>query len=201
MYKKERDRLRKRWTDTLIGISKGIIADGVVNQAEAEFLLNWLQVSETYVVESPLVDELYVRVLTSLEGGFLDDDEKTELLHALRVFAGTSAEHGEMIRSAMPLDDPRPKVIFAGKVFLWSGTSRYGSRSQCLDEIVSRDGQVKSNLSRKVDYVVIGYYVSPNWLHESYGGKIKDAVRYRAKYGKPAIISEDQFIEAVRAHS
>ena len=31
-----------RQIDTLIGISKGLVADGKVDQAEAEFLLSWL---------------------------------------------------------------------------------------------------------------------------------------------------------------
>ena len=197
MYKKERDRLRKRQTDTLIGISKGIISDGVVNQKEAEFMLNWLETSETHVVESPVVDELYQRVLESLEDGFLDDTEKADLLGALRVFAGDKSEQGEMIKSAMPVDNPQPSVIFEGKVFLWTGTPSYGNRSQCLDEITARGGEVKINISKKVDYLVIGHYATPNWEHESYGQKIRDAVDYRTRFGKPAIISEAHFVEAL----
>ena len=173
MYKKDRDRLRKRQTDTLIGISKGIIADGEVNQAEANFLLNWLQTSETYVVESPIVDTLYERVLTSLEDGFLDDSEKADLLEALRVFAGDKSEEGEIIKSAMPLDNPQPPVVFEGNVFLITGTFNYGKSAQCQDEIVARGGEVKTNVSRKIDYLVIGHYVTPNWEHESYGQKLK----------------------------
>ena len=47
MYPRDRKRLAKRQMDTLIGISKGVIADGGVNQQEAEFLLNWLETSES----------------------------------------------------------------------------------------------------------------------------------------------------------
>lgn len=199
MYKSERDRLIRRQTDTLIGISKGIIADGMVNQTEAEFLLNWLQTSETYVVESPVVDTLYQRVLESLEDGFLDDDEKADLLEALRVFAGDKSEQGELIKSAMPLNDPQPPVIFTGMSFLWTGTPAYGSRKQCLDEIVARGGVVKTQMSKAVDYVVIGTYATPRWKHESHGGKIQDAVDYRARFGKPAIISEGHLIKALKS--
>jgi hypothetical protein len=36
-------RLNDRKVDELIGLCKGLIADGVVNQAEAEFIQSWLR--------------------------------------------------------------------------------------------------------------------------------------------------------------
>ena len=41
-----------RQIDTLIGLGKGIIADGKVNQLEAEFLQNWL-IQSSQVSDNP----------------------------------------------------------------------------------------------------------------------------------------------------
>ncbi len=37
-----RKAIQDRQVDTLIGISKGLIADNTINTMEAEFLMNWL---------------------------------------------------------------------------------------------------------------------------------------------------------------
>ena len=36
-----------RQIDQLIGLAQGIVADGIVNQAEAETLQNWLRANQT----------------------------------------------------------------------------------------------------------------------------------------------------------
>ena len=43
----------------------------------------------------------------------------------------------------------------------------------------------------RLDYLVIGKYVSKAWKHESYGAKIEKAMNYRDRFGRPAIIPED----------
>lgn len=47
-----------RQIDTLIGISKGITADNLVSQAEAEFLLTWLAQARTQS-ENPIITNLF----------------------------------------------------------------------------------------------------------------------------------------------
>lgn len=50
-------RVSTRTVDELIGLSKGIIADGVINEAEAAFLVQWLEenydrASDDFVVQT-----------------------------------------------------------------------------------------------------------------------------------------------------
>ena len=70
-------RINNRQIDTLTGIAKGIIADGVVDQAEAEFLLPWL--ANNRYTDNPMVATLLERVNTMLSDGLLDADEQGEL--------------------------------------------------------------------------------------------------------------------------
>ncbi|WIG54912.1 MAG: hypothetical protein OJF61_000698 [Rhodanobacteraceae bacterium] len=49
-----------RQIDTLIGISKGIIADGKVDQSEAEFLMSWL-VQSRQASDNPVIANLLAR--------------------------------------------------------------------------------------------------------------------------------------------
>ena len=65
-----------------------------------------------------------------------------------------------------------------------------------MEMVQMMGGENSKNLTQKVDYLVIGSYVTATWKHESYGNKIEKAVEYRANSRKPALISEGHFIEA-----
>lgn len=183
-------RINNRQMDTLIGLAKGIVADGVVSQGEAEFLLSWL--ANNRYTDNVIIDHLRDRVGTMLSDGLLDNNEQAELFNALSDFAGDPGTMGELLRSAtLPLDDPQPPVIFPGRTFLFTGTCAYGTRKQCYVFINQRGGLSAQSVNRRLDYLVIGTYVAKSWMHESYGRKIEKAMEYRERYGRPAIISED----------
>ena len=50
-----------RQIDTLIGLSKGLIADGKVDQSEAEFLYSWL-IQSRQTTDNPVIINLLSRV-------------------------------------------------------------------------------------------------------------------------------------------
>ena len=77
-----------RQIDTLIGLSKGLLADGKVDQSEAEFLLGWL-IQNRAVSNNPIIINLLSKVSSMLEDGVLDSDESKELFEVLqRISAG-----------------------------------------------------------------------------------------------------------------
>ncbi len=61
--------------DTLIGLSKGILADGVVSQREAETLLSWLEVNQATLGDNPVTDGLLARIHEMLWDDVLDEEE------------------------------------------------------------------------------------------------------------------------------
>ena len=187
-----------RQVDTLIGLSKGIVADGRVDQAEAEFLHSWLVANQAAVNENPMIRCLIERVSAMLEDDILDDEEEKELLGTLKAFSGERSEVGEMIKtSSLPMDDPPPAISFYGRTFLFTGTFASGTRAQCKSILTEAGGDYVPRVTRKLDYLVIGGYATTSWKHETFGRKIELAMRYREDRGSPAIISEDHWVQAI----
>jgi len=71
----------------LIGLCRGVLADGTINLAEAEFILQWLN-ERTSVLETWPADELHRLLCTVLADGKLSDDEETELSELLEEIIG-----------------------------------------------------------------------------------------------------------------
>ena len=133
----------ERRIDTLIGLCKGILADGEVNQSEVEFLHGWLIANEAGGADNSLFDDLFATVEAVLVDGVLDPDEAAEIRWLLEAITGAPSELGEILRSAdFPVDDPAPEVTYPGRSFMFTGTCAYGSRAQCGQAVVERGGEV-----------------------------------------------------------
>lgn len=191
--------VQQRTVDTLIGISKGIVADGVVNQKEAEALLSWLAVNNETVAENPVTYQLLERVEEMLEDNVLDVEEAQELHSILTGLSGGISEGGEFSKSAtLPLDDPAPPIVFEGRRFLFTGTCMYGNRPKCRGAVTERGGINVSSVTFDLSYLVIGYYVTPSWKHQSFGNKIEKAMLYRDNpKSSLAIIGEEHWMNAL----
>jgi NAD-dependent DNA ligase len=185
-----------RQIDTLIGISKGIVADGVVNQREAEFLHSWL-IQSQQATENPLILDLLETVSGFLEDGILDAVERERLQCILQAITGAPAEVGELAKTAsLPLDRPPPRVVFPGRTFLFTGTCAYGTRKQCYDATQGLGGQAVTRVTLELDFLVLGTYVTDSWIHETFGRKIEKAISYRDRGCSLRIVSEEQWATA-----
>ena len=108
-----REDVADKQVDTLIGLCKGIAADGVVNQQEAVYLQGWLAANEITIQSNPVTANLLSRVNDMLSDGVLDRDEAQDLLAALRSFAGDTPETGEFLKTTgLPVDYPEPDIEF-----------------------------------------------------------------------------------------
>ncbi|NWA46303.1 NAD-dependent DNA ligase [Pseudomonas reactans] len=184
-------RIDRRSVDALIGITAGLTADGKINQLEAEFLKSWI---ETHLVhlEDPVVNILYQRLADMLSDGVLDEDESVELLEILHQFAGlpVGAPQRTANVSSLPLNDPIPELDWLDRVFLFTGVMAYGPRKDCESLVTKRGGVIGNSVSKKVHFLVVGSIGNEQWLHSSYGTKIKKAVELRNSGVPIAIISE-----------
>lgn len=183
-----------RQIDTLIGLSKGLVADGRVNQAEAEVLMNWLMQSRQ-ASNNPVILNLLDKVSAMLEDGVLDEDESSELFSILRKISGDPSEIGEVAKSSsLPIDQPEPGLIFNGMSFLFTGTCAYGTRKQCQEAIEALGGVNAKNVTKSLNYLVLGTYVTDSWAHENYGRKIEKAMRYRDEGAPLIIVTENHWL-------
>lgn len=184
-------RLGDRQTDELIGMVRMDLADGVLEQFEAEFLLQWLHANEHARTTWPgLV--IYARLCKALEDEALDADEEAELLALLAQAIG-SPNPEEAQATRLPLTHPAPAVEFAGRRFCFTGRFYTGSRAQCMQLVIERGGDATDRLTSDVDYLVIGQNGSLDWLHSTHGRKIKAALDFNEKGRRIAIVGEEHW--------
>lgn len=193
-----RKRVSDRTIDELIGLAKGITADNIVHQAEAEFLSSWLKNNMSYT-DDKIINTLYCRVEEMLKDNYLDQDEQQELLELLKSITGSHlpAQQAATTATTFPLDNPVPPITFDGATFVLTGKFAYAPRKICSQVITERGGVVRSKVSGQTDYLVIGTLSSPDWIHTSYGRKIEDAMNLRdsGSSKRIAIIHEDHWIQ------
>ena len=187
-------RLNDRKIDELIGLCKGIIADGAIAEAEAEFLQQWL-LNNKEVKDHWPANVIYSRIARMLLDNKMDDEEERELLVTLLDVTGgpTIQKNINSMSSTLPLCNPAPTVIFENRLFCMTGKFLVGTRAQVEATIESLGGMTTSNPTMKTHYLVIGSVGSADWVHSTHGRKIEEAIKYREK-GKPiSIISEEHW--------
>lgn len=189
-----RKNIQERQIDTLIGLSKGLIADKKINQAEAEFLLTWL-IQNKQTINNPIVNNLLEKVSAMLEDGILDHEESIELLDILHKISGNKSEIGELAKTtSLPIDTPLRPIAFEEKTFLFTGTFAFGTRKQCQHATELLGGISAKGVTKALDYLVLGTYVTDSWTHETFGRKIEKAMEYRENGTPLMIITEEHWI-------
>lgn len=192
--KYNRKNIQDRQVDTLIGLSKGLIADGQVVKAEAEFLQSWL--IQNRGSSNPVILNLLEKISVMLEDGILDEEESQELLSVLRKVSGEHSEIGELAKtSSLPVNNPMPEIEFSGKLFLFTGTFAYGNRKSCEQLIESLGGINSGGVTKKLNYLILGTYVTDSWAHENFGRKIESAMEYRSSGVPLSIVTEEHWLK------
>lgn len=180
-----RGRRELRTADELIGLCRGLLADGHVNADEAKFLANWIAKNRD-IHDDELVVALFARIDEALIDGVIDPEEESDLLAALHGYIGGEASQA----SWLPLDTPAPSLVFPGCTFVVTGTFAIGPRKLVSAEIESRGGTVSDSVRTTTNVLVIGDTASRDWVHSSYGRKIMAAVDFREEGYPIAIVSE-----------
>ncbi len=106
----------------------------------------------------------------------------------------------KVVDQESPFDSPPPRVVFAGKTFLFTGQFSYGSRKDCQKAVALHGGipSDQKQMSHSIDYLVVGSEGSKVWSKGSYGNKIQSAILTRREHGKPAIIAEEHWVAALK---
>jgi hypothetical protein len=137
-------RLDHRQVTELVGICRGLIADGVVNGQEAEFLQKWL-VANAGVTGNSVVCDLLRKINGFLEDRVRHSEDATSLFHTLECFTGNDIELGEVLKScSLPLDAPPPQLSFEGKKCCFTGTFAFGTRPECEAAVHKLGGECGS---------------------------------------------------------
>lgn len=187
-----------RDANELTGLARGMLADGALNQNEAEFMLQWLEERPESASVWPF-NVLLQRFDEALRDGHLDAKEERELIDTLmELIGGGMTDNGaSTAASTLPLCKPAPEVEFEDAVFCLTGTFVSGTRRECEQEIVARGGVPKSSVTKKTRFLVIGNVGSTDWANTTYGRKIEKGVLLREDGNPISIISEKHWSDAL----
>jgi len=195
----------ERQMDELIGICRGVLVDGAVSGMEANYLLRWLEANRNTAHVWP-ASALYERLLRALEDNELDSDEQRDLITIMQKLIGADTDadgDGQQAvpinrSTSLPLDQPAPAIIFEGKTFCFTGQFACGSRQWCEQQISARGGGSKPNISKKVNYLVIGEIGSAEWMHSTHGRKIEAAMALKEQGHAIHVIAEQHWHGALK---
>ena len=67
------------------------------------------------------------------------------------------------------------------------------------DATIRVGGMVERNITMQTNFVVLGTYVTPAWVHQSFGRKIEKAMEYRDRKGTGIrIVHEEDWAQALQ---
>lgn len=186
-----------RSIDELIGICKGVAADGTVIQAEAEFICQWLKAND-HVRGTWPANIIRIRLAEYLEDGVLDADERAELFELMSQVTGQFCDTPTMnFATALPFDQPLPDIIFMGNPFCLTGGFAFGSRPDCERAIESLGGRIVGAPVKKGCTLIVGILGSRDWIHSTHGRKIEKAIDLRGDGCPVRIVPEDHWTDCL----
>lgn len=193
-----RARRAERDISEMLGLVKGLLADGHVSGEETLLLHDWLD-SHPDAVEAWPANMLADRLARIMSDGHIDEEERTDLAELLNQLVGGEAGviDDEQAASELPIDRPPPEVSFPDSVFVFTGKFAFGPRKDCERQVESLGGIPERRITRRSNYLVIGTFGSRDWIQTSYGRKIEKAVKYREKGVPLTIIAENHWADSI----
>jgi len=197
---RNKQRLKDRAIDELIGICRGVLFDGAVTKAEAENLLDWLN-ANPLVAEDWIGKKLHWRLKVYLSDDIIDNDEEAKLLDSLIEITGVNhkSDNGSNTSTSLPLtENPPDEITIPGHHFALTGNFSHAKRKDVEKLILENGGFVKKNANSNCHYLVIGEIGSGAWIHSSFGRKIEEAVNVRDAGHPIVIITEEYFFKVLK---
>jgi len=132
-----RARRAERDLSEMLGLVKGILVDGIVNEAEAEHLRNRAAHHPDAVEQWP-VNIVKARLDHIFADGHVHEAERRDLSALLQSVVGGTAGVlvGEDAATELPLDTPPPAMVWRGSLFVFTGKFAFGTRQDCQRHVI-----------------------------------------------------------------
>lgn len=187
----------------LHAILGGIIADTRISEEELRGLSDWME-NHDHLRSCWPFDEVGSLITSVLKDKRIDDEEHAKLHSFFSEFIALADDR--TITSPLVKRDNQtivglcavcPEISFDGKLFVFTGASARFNRPQLAETISSLGGKLAPNMSKKVDYLVIGSEGNPSWAYACYGRKVEQAIELRRSGVRLLIVHEHDFHDAV----
>lgn len=183
----------------LQAIMGSIAVDGVVTEAEAEELSNWVSAHDDLRSCYPY-DELDSLLTSTLKDKWIDPHEQKLLLDFFSSFLPRSVNlqnQTSIIRTIMGICAATPEVVFEDRCFCFTGESSRASREEMKKIALERGARVVGDVSPRVNYLVVGSNGNPCWAYACYGRKIEKTMQLRQNGAQIVIVHEVDFFDAI----
>jgi NAD-dependent DNA ligase len=186
----------------LNGILGGIVADNEISANELMGLRNWLDENSILRGTWPFED-ISSLITATLRDGKISEEESIELR---RYFAQFIAFLDDRTIAPSHIDYPLtrtgicaadPIVEFEGRTFCGTGRMQKYVRSEFQEIVESLGGTFQNNVTKDLDYLIVGSEGNECWAFAAYGRKIEKTMEYRRAGSKIWIVHELDFHDAV----
>jgi NAD-dependent DNA ligase len=190
-----------RSLEHLLGMLRGMLADGHLHDAEIRLLHEWLHSNAETAATWPAT--AVARAISgALTDGVISNSERTHMMGVCESLIGFSfVDTGSAAAQVAPLPiDDAVTVNLLNSGVCHTGTFLYGSRAACERASLAAGAMCLDNVTKACDYLVVGTNVSRDWAHTSFGRKIQKAVQLQESGHEIEIISEQRWLEATNRH-
>jgi len=186
----------------LHAILGGIISDGLVTEDELRGLSRWLQDHEHLKSCWPY-DEIDSLIIGVMNDHKIDPEEHAKLKAFFSEF--TALLDDRTIASPVVSEGPNivglcavcPEIEFSGSSFCFTGASSLYTKSEFAAIVKRLGGSVASDVTKAVNYLIIGAEGNPCWAYACYGRKVEKAVKLRKIGIRILLVHENDFLDAV----
>jgi len=98
-----------------------------------------------------------------------------------------------VLKTIDKITDKGIEIVIPEHKFCITGQMKHGKRSDIHDLISAKGGIVATNVSMKLDYLVVGALSNPCWMYSTYGRKIEQVMNHRKDGIQIYILDEDEF--------
>jgi len=174
-----------------LGLCIGCISDGKVNQQEFKKITLWIE-SNKHLSEQWPISAISERVSEILKDNFASESELSDFAETLKLITGFQfLETGDAESASTEfIFDNVDDVVFEGQAFCFTGKFISAPRGYIEDKVATLGAELKSSVSAKLNYLVVGLVGSKDWMYSSHGRKIEQALQLKQNGSEIKIISE-----------
>lgn len=189
----------------LSGLIHGLMADGELSDNEIITLKSWVAANDFLTGSYPF-DEINSLLSEILADKKITQDEREQLMG----FFGNIIDFSSSYNLAAPdfaelrekysisgVCASCPEITFQDKLFCFTGESYRAKRADIGVVIARLGGALRSGVTKKTNYLIVGNAGNPCWAYACYGRKIEEAVALRKEGARVTIVNETDFWDAV----
>ena len=195
-YKKTEFAESESKINEFVGLLSGVTADNSLNDLEISKLLIWLEENQDVKNEWP-VTVIAEQLQLALEDNIVTSDEREHLLEVMRQITGIRFEESGIAYGMATefFEDDIDSLIHESSIFCFTGTFVTGTRSAVQNTAKNKGAIIKNNITKDLDYLVIGTLASRDWRFTSHGRKIEKALSLKNSGKKITIINERTWLK------